>query len=107
MSFGLQTYNEGGSVDFDSNSPLMRVIHRQTVTGSTSIIIQNYPPPYFVIVLTVFTDGASSPRHVTPVTHNQSGNTVNIVYHVYTGYVGGGYGYQPSTSFPATVLVCK
>lgn len=107
MSFGLQTFNEDGSVDFDSNSPLMRVIHRQTVTGSTSINIQNYPPPYSVIILTAFTDGVSAPVHLTPVSHNQSGNTVNIVYHVYMGYWGGGLGYQPSQNLPATVLVCK
>lgn len=102
MSFGLQTFNEDGSVDFDSNSPLMRVIHRQTVTESTSIIIQDYPPPYFVIVLTRFAEVASQPKYVTPVTHDQSGNTINIVYRSYVGP-----GQQPSVSFPATVLVCK
>lgn len=109
MSLGIQTFNEDGSVDFDTNSSHMRVIHRQIVTGSTSIAIQDYPPPYFVIVLTAFTDGASSPQHKSPVTHNQSGNTVNIVFHVYEGYWidDSGAGYRPSVNLPATVLVCK
>lgn len=109
MAFGIQTFMEDGSVDFDTNSPHLRVIHRQTVTGSTSITIQDYSPPFFVIVLAAFTDGVSSPQHVSPVTHNQSGNTVNIVFHVYEGYWtdDSGAGYRPSVNLPATVLVCK
>lgn len=102
MAFGMQTFNEDGSVDFDSSSQLIRVIHKQTVTGNTSINIQNYAPPYFVIILTTSTDGgALLMRDVTPVSYNQSGSTINIVYRKFIS------DNRESRNFPATVLVCK
>lgn len=41
MSFGIQTFNEGGSVDFDSISPHMGEIHRRSVGVGESHTIKD------------------------------------------------------------------
>lgn len=100
MTFGLQTFNEDGSVDFDSNSPHMRVIHKRRVTGSESFTISDYAPPYYVIVLG---EGAEPRAFPSEVRWTQSGNTVNINYVRYQVFRQG----TLSRNYPALVLVCK
>lgn len=100
MAFGIQTFNEDGSVDFDSNTPHMRVIHKRMVTGSVSFTIEDYAPPYYVVVLREASLPGVFPSEIR---WTQSGNTVNIQYVRYQVY---SYG-TLSTNYPALVEVCK
>lgn len=100
MAFGIQTFNEDGSVDFESNSPHMRVIHKRRVTGSVSFTIEDYAPPYYVIVLMENPIIVANPSEIR---WTQSGNTVTVNYVRY--YLSNIH--PISVNFPALVLVCK
>lgn len=99
MAFGIQTFNEDGGVDFDSNSPLMKVIHKRRVAGSVSFTINDYAPPYYVVILAGNSPIAPYPSDIR---WSQIGNTVNIQYVRYQ--LGSG---AYSTNLPALVMVCK
>ena len=95
MSFGLETFDEYGNLDFSMEGNF-RVLKRIRVFGNTSFTV-NKPPPYKYIVLIDNTANSAS-----RVSCTNSGNTVTVTYHTITNSVIGN-----SRNMPATVLVVK
>ena len=100
MSFGIETYNNNGSVGFSSTSEVgsLRIVDSFLMSGGdVSRVITNAPPPYVLILLHLqIRDDASY------VQTSQSGNTVSGSYVRWRVFQT-----TWSANLPARILVCK